>query len=127
MYAFLMTLFVLVAILMVVVILLQSSKGGLAGTFGGAGGGPGGVLGSRGAASFLQKATIALGLIFSLLCIAINQVGGQGFSAVLPRKSLISRFRHSCLLQRFRKRLLRPQHHRPEMRLQTIKTINFFC
>lgn len=78
MYAFLMTLFVLVAILMVVVILLQSSKGGLAGTFGGAGGGPGGVLGSRGAASFLQKATIALGLIFSLLCIAINLVGGAG-------------------------------------------------
>lgn len=65
---------------MVVVILMQSSKGGgLAGAFGGAGGGGSQALfGGRGAASFLQKVTIALAVIFMVLAIVINLVGTGG-------------------------------------------------
>lgn len=66
--------FVLVCILMVIVILLQSSKGGgLSSSFGGMGG-TGGVLGARGAVSFLQKLTVGLAIIYALLCIGINKL-----------------------------------------------------
>lgn len=81
MFTFLVVLHVLIAVLMVVVILMQSSKGGgLAGAFGGAGGGGGSqsLFGGRGAASFLQKLTVALAIIFMLLAIAINLIGRGG-------------------------------------------------
>lgn len=64
-----------VAILMTVSILMQSSKGGgLASSFGGAGG-AGGVLGPRGAASFLQKATTVLATLYIVICLIIGLVG----------------------------------------------------
>ncbi|MBS1272056.1 MAG: Protein-export membrane protein SecG [Candidatus Marinimicrobia bacterium] len=79
MYTFLIILHVIVAILLVVVILMQSSKGGgLAGAFGGAGGGGSQALfGGRGAASFLQKLTVGLAVVFMLLALVINLVGDQ--------------------------------------------------
>ncbi len=85
MYTFALILFVLVCILLVVVILMQSSKGGLASTFGGVGG-AGGVLSTRGAASFLQKATIVLGILYGLFCLVINNLGEPGSA---PQQSII--------------------------------------
>ncbi len=81
MYAFLVVLFVLTCVLLVISILLQSSKGGgLASSFGGLGGGA--IFGPRGAASFLQKTTTVLGILFILLSILINIMGHRrGVSA----------------------------------------------
>ncbi len=74
MYTLLVILFVLVSILLMITILMQSSKGGgLASSFGGMGGGA--ILGPRGTADFLQKATTVLGILFILLALAINWVG----------------------------------------------------
>jgi preprotein translocase subunit SecG len=62
---------VIVCALMIGSILMQSSKGGgMAGVFGG-GGGVGGVFGGRGAASFLSKVTMWLGVIFALTTVSI--------------------------------------------------------
>lgn len=80
-YGLLITLFVIICILMVVTILLQASKGGgLAASFGGGGaaGGMGGVLGARGATTFLQKLTVGLGLAYGILCLIISLVGVDG-------------------------------------------------
>lgn len=72
MTAFLSVIHVLISILLVISILLQSSKGGgLAGMFGG-GGGMGGVFGGRGAATFLSKLTMWLGVAFALTSISIG-------------------------------------------------------
>lgn len=77
-YGFLVTFFVIICVLMVVVILLQASKGGgLAGSFGGMGN-TGGVLGGRGATTFLQKLTIGLGLTYGVLCLIISLTGYDG-------------------------------------------------
>lgn len=71
MYALLMTIFVLVAALMILVILMQASKGGgLAGTFGG--GGMSAAFGSRGTATFLSKLTAGLAATFMLLSLILG-------------------------------------------------------
>lgn len=71
MIALLTVIHVLVCILLVISILLQSSKGGgMAGMFGG-GGGMGAVFGGRGAASFLSKVTLWLGVTFAATSISI--------------------------------------------------------
>jgi preprotein translocase subunit SecG len=60
----------LICVFLIVAILLQSSKGGgLAGMFGG--GGMGQVFGGRGAASFLAKVTLYLGIGFALTSVSI--------------------------------------------------------
>ena len=62
---------ILVCLLLIISILLQSSKGGgLAGVFGG-GGGMGSVFGGRGAASFLSRVTMWLGIAFAVTSISI--------------------------------------------------------
>jgi preprotein translocase subunit SecG len=61
---------VIVCALMIVSILMQSSKGGgMAGVFGG--GSVGGVFGGRGAASFLSKVTMWLGVLFAATSLSI--------------------------------------------------------
>jgi preprotein translocase subunit SecG len=79
MTALLMIIHILICVFLIISILLQSSKGGgLAGMFGGGGGGMGGVFGGRGAASFLSKVTLWLGVGFALTSIS---------SALLSAKS----------------------------------------
>ena len=61
----------LICLFLIIAILLQSSKGGgLAGMFGG-GGGMGQVFGGRGAASFLAKVTLYLGIGFAVTSVSI--------------------------------------------------------
>ncbi|MFC1502199.1 preprotein translocase subunit SecG [bacterium] len=72
MTVFLTIIHVLVCVFLIMSILLQSSKGGgLAGMFGGGGGGMGGVFGGRGAASFLSKVAMWLGIGFAVTSILI--------------------------------------------------------
>ena len=67
---FILTVFV--CLFLIISILLQSSKGGgLAGVFGGGGGGMGGVFGGRGAASFLAKVSMYLGIAFAVTAFSI--------------------------------------------------------
>ena len=77
MAAFLTVIHVLTCIFLVISILLQSSKGGgLAGMYGG-GGGMGGVFGGRGAAFFLSKVTMWLGVAFAVTSITIGLVSSR--------------------------------------------------
>ena len=70
-YTILILLHVLVSFFLVVVILLQSSKGGgLAGsTFGG---GASSILGARGTANFLSRATAILAVVFMLNSLGLS-------------------------------------------------------
>jgi preprotein translocase subunit SecG len=71
MIAFLTVIHIIVCVLLVISILLQSSKGGgMAGMFGG-GGSTGGVFGGRGAASFLAKTTMWLGVMLGITTMSI--------------------------------------------------------
>jgi len=71
MITFLIVIHVIVCVLLVVSILLQSSKGGgMAGMFGG-GGSTGGVFGGRGAASFLAKTAMWLGVMLGVTTMSI--------------------------------------------------------
>jgi preprotein translocase subunit SecG len=77
---------VIICILLIITILLQSSKGGgMAGIFGG-GGAAGGVFGGRGAASFLSKTTMWLGIIFALTSVSIGLISARSPSR---QKSLV--------------------------------------
>ena len=72
-YSIFIVIHVLICILMVVGILMQASKGkGLAGAFGGAGGMASGILGARGTATFLSKATTYLSVAFFVNCIILS-------------------------------------------------------
>lgn len=71
MFAFLVTIEIIVSILLMAVVLMQSSKGGgLAGTFGG--GNVGMVFGVRRTADFLVRATQILAGAFIVLSLVIN-------------------------------------------------------
>ena len=97
MTAFLTVIHFLICLFLIISILLQSSKGGgLAGMFGG-GGGMGGVFGGRGAASFLSKVTLWLGICFAvtsisiaLLSIGSNSRGGSLIQQVLEQEQTSS-------------------------------------
>ena len=80
MVSFLIVVHVLISILLILSILLQSSKGGgMAGMFGG-GGSFGGVFGGRGAASFLAKVTMILGISFGVTSLVITMLSAGSSS-----------------------------------------------
>lgn len=80
MFTFFMVIHVIVCVSLILVVLLQSGRGGgLAGAFGGGGGGQA-FFGSRGAATFLGKATAWLAIAFMvmsiLLAVLSSRTGG---------------------------------------------------
>ena len=79
MTVFLTIIHVIICIFLIISILLQSSKGGgLAGMFGG--GSIGGVFGGRGAATFLSKVTMWLGIGFAMTSIVIALLSSRGMT-----------------------------------------------
>ena len=93
MYAFFLTLFVLVCLVLMVVVLLQSSKGGgLAGAFGG-GSSDSSLLGGRGAATFLGKLTVYLAVGFMTLALLLAILSSR--SAGVRRESVINERREA--------------------------------
>ncbi len=86
MISFLIVLHIIICILLIAAVLMQSSKGGgMAGMFGG-GGSMGGVFGGRGAASFLSKVSLWLGVCFGITSLAIGllslRAGGRPKSLI---------------------------------------------
>ena len=76
-FTFFITIHVLVSIGLILAILMQASKGkGLAGAFGGGGGMANQMLGARGTASFLAKATVYMAVIFMVNCIILTFLSG---------------------------------------------------
>jgi len=72
-YGFFIVIHIIICIFMVIVILMQASKGkGLAGAFGGMGSMASGILGARGTATFLSKATSYLAVGFFINCIILS-------------------------------------------------------
>jgi preprotein translocase subunit SecG len=73
MVSFLIVVHIIVCVLLIISILMQSSKGGgMAGSMFGGGSSMGGVFGGRGAASFLAKVSVWLGIAFGLTSISIG-------------------------------------------------------
>jgi len=84
-YALLMTVHVLAAVVLILIILLQSARGtDIAGAFGGMGSQA--AFGPRGTATFLSKATAVLAVVFMLtslsLAILSNRVRSGGSSVL---------------------------------------------
>lgn len=76
-YTIFIVLHVIICVLIVMVILMQASKGkGLAGAFGGMGSMASGILGARGTATFLSKATTYLAVAFFVNCILLSLLSG---------------------------------------------------
>jgi len=84
MLPFLIVLHVLICLLLVISVLLQAGKGGgLSGSFGA--GGSQALFGGRGAATFLNKATVVLGALFFVSSLALAMTSTQ----VSARRSLV--------------------------------------
>ena len=72
-YGFFIIIHIIICVFMVIVILMQASKGkGLAGAFGGMGSMASGILGARGTATFLSKATSYLAVGFFINCVILS-------------------------------------------------------
>jgi preprotein translocase subunit SecG len=85
MTAALLVFHVLVSTVLVTVVLMQAGRGGgLSGAFGGGGGQA--LFGGRGAATFLNKATVVLGGLFFVTALALAVLSSRG---VARQRSLI--------------------------------------
>ena len=93
-YAIILVLHILVAILLMAVVLMQQGRGGAMGATFGGGGGNQTLFGGRGATSFLTKATWILGggfMVTSLiLALAIGQRQGTTTTRSLLRENPVS-------------------------------------
>ena len=67
----------MIAVALIVFVLLQRSEGGALG-MGGGGSGLGGLFSPRGAADTLTRTTAIRGVLFFLVCIALNILARQG-------------------------------------------------
>jgi preprotein translocase subunit SecG len=93
-YAIMLILHILVAVLLMAVVLMQQGRGGAMGSAFGGGGGNQTLFGGRGATSFLTKATWVLGggfMVTSLiLALAIGQRQGTSGTRSLLKENPIS-------------------------------------
>ncbi len=87
-YAIILILHILVAILLMAVVLMQTGRGGAMGSTFGGGGGNQTLFGGRGATSFLTKATWVLGGGFMLTSLILALAIGQRQGTTGPRSLL---------------------------------------
>jgi len=93
MYTLALILFLLICIVLTVSILLQSSKGGgMAGAFGG---GPamGAVFGGRGAATFLNRLTAWMAVLYLVVAFLISKAAGGSTGNDMANQSLVAQSR----------------------------------
>src|SRR6266480_1291644 len=89
MFAFIITLHVVVSIFLIFVILLQPGKGdAMAGLAGGGGGGSNTVFGGRGSVTFLSKVTTVCAIIFMVTSLTLAWRSSHSDSVLRARRNL---------------------------------------
>jgi preprotein translocase subunit SecG len=88
MFAFIITLHVIVSIFLIFVILLQPGKGDAMGSLGGGGGGANTVFGGRGSVTFLSKVTSVCAIIFMLTSLTLAWRSSHSASVLAARRHL---------------------------------------
>src|SRR5260370_42242807 len=86
MFAFIITLHVIVSIFLIFVILLQPGKGDAMGSLGGGGGGANTVFGGRGSVTFLSKVTAVCAIIFMLTSLTLAWRSSPSASVLAARR-----------------------------------------
>ena len=81
MFAFIITLHIVVSVFLIFVILLQPGKGDAMAAFAGGGGGANTVFGGRGSVTFLSKVTTVCAIIFIFWFLVIHGPGSSSFSS----------------------------------------------
>ena len=89
MFAFIITMHVVVSIFLIFVILLQPGKGdAMAGLAGGGGGGANTVFGGRGSVTFLSKVTTVCAIIFMVTSLTLAWRSSHSDSVLRARRNL---------------------------------------
>ena len=89
MFAFIITLHVIVSIFLIFVILLQPGKGdAMAGLAGGGGGGSNTVFGGRGSVTFLSKVTTVCAIIFMVTSLTLAWRSSHSDSVLRARRNI---------------------------------------
>src|SRR5438093_2626798 len=89
MFAFIITLHVVVSIFLIFVILLQPGKGdAMAGLAGGGGGGSNTVFGGRGSVTFLSKVTTVCAIIFMVTSLTLAWRSSHSDSVLRARRNI---------------------------------------
>src|SRR3954462_14630010 len=88
MFAFIITLHVVVSVFLIFVILLQPGKGDAMAAFAGGGGGANTVFGGRGSVTFLSKVTTVCAVIFMLTSLTLAWRSSHSDSVLRARRNL---------------------------------------
>ena len=88
MFAFIITLHVIVSIFLIFVILLQPGKGDAMAAFAGGGGGANTVFGGRGSVTFLSKVTTVCAIIFMLTSLTLAWRSSHSDSVLRARRNI---------------------------------------
>jgi len=88
MFAFIVTVHVVVSIFLIFVILLQPGKGDAMAAFAGGGGGAQSVFGGRGSVTFLSKVTTVCAIIFMLTSLTLAWRSSHSASVLRARRNL---------------------------------------
>ena len=88
MFAFIITLHVVVSVFLIFVILLQPGKGDAMAAFAGGGGGANTVFGGRGSVTFLSKVTTVCAIIFMLTSLTLAWRSSHSASVLRARRNI---------------------------------------
>jgi preprotein translocase subunit SecG len=88
MFAFIITVHVVVSIFLIFVILLQPGKGDAMAAFAGGGGGANTVFGGRGSVTFLSKVTTVCAIIFMLTSLTLAWRSSHSASVLKARRNI---------------------------------------
>jgi preprotein translocase subunit SecG len=88
MFAFIITLHVIVSVFLIFVILLQPGKGDAMAAFAGGGGGSNTVFGGRGSVTFLSKVTAVCAIIFMITSLILAWRSSHSDSVLRARRNI---------------------------------------
>ena len=88
MFAFIITLHIVVSVFLIFVILLQPGKGDAMAAFAGGGGGANTVFGGRGSVTFLSKVTTVCAIIFMLTSLTLAWRSSHSASVLRARRNI---------------------------------------
>jgi preprotein translocase subunit SecG len=88
MFAFIITVHIVVSVFLIFVILLQPGKGDAMAAFAGGGGGANTVFGGRGSVTFLSKVTTVCAIIFMLTSLTLAWRSSHSASVLRARRNI---------------------------------------